>query len=62
MDIRWEEYAKANNLNSRNVTVFTASSFASHDLMRMIDYPFKYKKKRNFRKVHSWTARQQEKC
>jgi hypothetical protein len=62
MDIRWEEYAKSNNLDPRNVTVFTASSFASHDLMRMIDYPFKYKKKRNFRKVHSWTARQQERC
>jgi len=50
-----------NSLDERKITVFTASSFACHDLMRMIDYPFKYKKKRNFRKVHSWTARQQEK-
>jgi len=42
-----------NSLDERKITVFTASSFACHDLMQMIDYPFKYKKKRNFRKVHS---------
>jgi len=61
MEISWGRYAKMNSLDERKITVFTASSFACHDLMRMIDYPFKYKKKRNFRKVHSWTARQQEK-
>jgi len=62
MGLCWPIYADENSLSYDNISVFTASSFACNDLLRMIDYPFKYKKrkKNKFRVVHSWTYRRQE--
>lgn len=55
MSIRWPIYAEENGLDYKTVTVFTASSFACHDLMDIIKNPGREKEriKKSFRYVWS---------
>jgi len=54
MGYRWGAYCIEHGLDYEDITVFTASSFACHDLCNMIDNPLTYKefKANNFRKIY----------
>jgi hypothetical protein len=45
MGIRWPIYCENNNLEWKKISVFTASSFATNDLMDMIKSPYRYKER-----------------
>jgi len=46
MAFRWPIYADEQGLDERQVTVFTSSSFACNDLIRMVESPTSYRKPR----------------